>query len=135
MTFPNRLKRSCLAHAGRVFSFPNYTTRSRADPSGAVIGIFCDKDADPFTRKPCDPTMSVTSTLTAPMLPIFAGTQQEALVAVTAAPVVSQLDEDRAYLKAYLASWGSAFGSDSPAGDFETFTRVAARVSAAAVTA
>ena len=78
--------------------------------------------------------MSVTSTLTAPMLPIFADTQQDVLVAVTAAPEVSQLNRDRAYLKTYLASWGNAFGSESAAGDFETFTQVAARVSAAAVT-
>lgn len=76
--------------------------------------------------------MSITSTLTAPMLPIFADTQQDALVAVTAAPGVSQLDEDRAYLQTYLASWGNTFGSESAAGDFETFTRVAAGVSNAA---
>lgn len=79
--------------------------------------------------------MSVTSTLTAPMLPIFADTQLDVQMAVTAVPEVSQLDEDRAFLKTYLASWGNAFGSELGAGDFETFTKIAARISAAAVTA
>lgn len=82
--------------------------------------------------------MSTSSTLTALMLPIFADTQQGVQMAVTAAPVVSQLDEDRAYLKAYLAGWGKNLGAENgteSAGDFETFTRIAARVSAAAVAA